>query len=203
MRQINSIADMTGGVVIKIGGSLMDVAGDVLHELAEAKTPALIIPGGGVFANDVRDLGIDGDAGHWMAVAAMDQYGWYLSDLGLKTTDICAMPKDGAEIFLPYTFLRACDPLPHSWDITSDSISAWIAGQLGCRLILLKSVDGVVVHGELLPKFPPDTDTDVIDPCCIQILKKYHTKAVILNGRRPERLGRYLSGEDVPGTRLP
>ncbi|MDV0444243.1 uridylate kinase [Methanorbis rubei] len=193
---------MTEGVVIKIGGSLIDVAEDILHEFGEIKTPALIIPGGGVFANDVRDLGIDGDAAHWMAVAAMDQYGWYLSTFGLKTTSHCTMPESGAEIFLPYTFLREYDPLPHSWDITSDSIAAWVAGELGCQLILLKSVDGVVTNGKLLPELTLGTTTDVIDPCCVQILNKYHIKAVILNGRKPKRLIQYLSGENVLGTRL-
>jgi acetylglutamate kinase len=39
--------------------------------------------------------------------------------------------------------MRAADPLPHSWDITSDSIAAFIAGALGAgELILLKPVDG-------------------------------------------------------------
>ncbi len=193
---------MTEGVVIKIGGSLMDVAEDILHILKQIETSALIIPGGGVFANDVRALAIDGDAAHWMAIAAMDQYGWYLSRFGLHTTDVCALPSRGAKLFLPYTYLRECDPLPHSWDVTSDSISAWVAGQLGCPLILLKSVDGVVFEGNLLPELSEERETDVIDPCCTAILKKYHTQAVILNGRVQERLFRYLAGENVPGTRL-
>ena len=31
------------------------------------------------------------------------------------------------------------DPLPHSWDVTSDSIAAWVSGALGAdRLILVK-----------------------------------------------------------------
>ena len=39
----------------------------------------------------------------------------------------------------PYRWLREADPLRHTWDITSDSIAAWIAGQLAAeRLVLIK-----------------------------------------------------------------
>lgn len=36
---------------------------------------------------------------------------------------------------------RGLPPLPASWDITSDSVAAWMAGCLPARLVLLKSVD--------------------------------------------------------------
>ena len=39
----------------------------------------------------------------------------------------------------PYRWLRESDPLPHSWDVTSDSIAAWIASEIGApQLILIK-----------------------------------------------------------------
>jgi hypothetical protein len=35
--------------------------------------------------------------------------------------------------------MREADPLPHSWEVTSDSIAAWIAGAVGARrLVLIK-----------------------------------------------------------------
>jgi aspartokinase-like uncharacterized kinase len=35
---------------------------------------------------------------------------------------------------------RRASPLPHSWDVTSDTLAAWIASQLSARsLVLLKS----------------------------------------------------------------
>src|SRR5204863_403408 len=33
--------------------------------------------------------------------------------------------------------LRAAGPLPHSWEVTSDSIAAWLAGQLHARRVVL------------------------------------------------------------------
>ncbi len=43
----------------------------------------------------------------------------------------------------PYRWLRAEDALPHSWDVTSDSIAAWVAARVGARrLVLIKPVAG-------------------------------------------------------------
>jgi hypothetical protein len=42
-------------------------------------------------------------------------------------------------VLAPSAWLEAADPLPHSWDVTSDSIAAWVAGELGAaRLLLIK-----------------------------------------------------------------
>ena len=42
-------------------------------------------------------------------------------------------------VLAPYRWLREADPLPHSWDVTSDSIAAWVARQVGaCELVLVK-----------------------------------------------------------------
>jgi aspartokinase-like uncharacterized kinase len=193
---------MSRGVVVKVGGSLMDAADAVMRVLAASPVPVLIVPGGGVFANDVRGLGIDGTAAHWMAVAAMDQYGWFLSTFGVLADDICSMPETGARIFLPYRVVREADPLPHSWDVTSDAISAWVAGRLGCPLVLLKSVDGVMSGEELLDEMPEGMETDVVDPCCLAVLRRYAVLAMIINGRCPDRLSACLHGVCVPGTRL-
>jgi aspartokinase-like uncharacterized kinase len=194
---------MIDGVVVKVGGSLMDAAERVLNVLAASPKPILIVPGGGMFANSIRSLDVDGTAAHWMAIAALDQYGWYLSAHGVEAVEACVLPVAGARILLPYKTLREADPLPHSWDITSDAISAWIAGQFGCPLVLLKSVDGIIADGKLLDEMPQNMVTDVIDPWCRSILRRYRVSAKIINGRCPGRLSAYLAGEDVPGTRLP
>src|SRR5439155_8330146 len=47
-------------------------------------------------------------------------------------------------VLAPSAWLLRADPFPHSWDVTSDSIAAWVARALRtARLVLLKSVDGV------------------------------------------------------------
>jgi aspartokinase-like uncharacterized kinase len=45
-------------------------------------------------------------------------------------------------VLAPSRWLRAADPLPHSWDATSDSVAAFVAGALDAsRLLLVKPAD--------------------------------------------------------------
>ena len=64
----------------------------------------------------------------------------------------------------PARTLQEADPLPHSWEVTSDSIAAWVAGQVGApRLILIKP-RGVGVHSSEAggrDRPPPD---GLVDP---------------------------------------
>ena len=142
-------------VVVKVGGSLL-AHGPVLDGVIEAivdaarDTRAAIVPGGGPFADTVRAIGrqhsLDDDTAHWMAVLAMDQYAHLL--VGRYATLVlaesgpqvqAALASGRVPVIAPYRWLRDADPLPHSWDVTSDSISAWLAGALGAtRLVLVK-----------------------------------------------------------------
>ncbi len=71
-------------IVLKIGGSLFDSARELLKWVADEERDVLVVPGGGAFADKVRDVygttTLSDDAAHWMALLAMDQYGYYLSD---------------------------------------------------------------------------------------------------------------------------
>ena len=100
-----------------------------------------------------RAQGFSDDIAHWMAILAMDQ----LAPDALQPNSrahssfTCATrwsPVHDAgkvPVLAPHTWMRAADPLPHSWDITSDSIAAFIAGALDAsELILLKPVEGPV-----------------------------------------------------------
>ena len=45
-------------------------------------------------------------------------------------------------VLAPSRWLRAADPLPHSWDATSDSVAAFVAGALDARrLVLVKPAE--------------------------------------------------------------
>lgn len=190
------------GFVVKLGGSLMDQSERVLTELCSSSLPILIVPGGGSFANEVRSLGVDGDAAHWMAISAMEQYGWYLTTFGIPATDALEIPKEGVEILLPYKILREHDPLPHSWDVTSDSLAAWVAGMVGTPLLLLKSVDGITSENHVLDFMTEEIPNDVIDSYCLSVLSTMQTEAQILNARVPGRVLTYLQGNAVCDTIL-
>jgi aspartokinase-like uncharacterized kinase len=130
----------------------------------------LIVPGGGPFADAVREvdrrlaaherLGLGDEAAHWMAVLAMDQHA-HLIAARLAGAVVVTDPGEIRDAFnarhipvlAPYRWLREADPLPHSWDVTSDSIAAWVAGRVGaCRLVLVKP-----------PGLRPSTDGHGVD----------------------------------------
>jgi len=197
--QHRSNEDRATVTVVKLGGSLAPRIAEIIPVLKAAHRLLLIVPGGGIFADAVRQSGVDADAAHWMACAAMDQYGWTLAAQGIETTSKIARPKDTC-VLLPYCALRRYDPLPHSWDITSDTIAAWVAGRIGGDLLVLKSVDGIETVGKLLACIEKPLKTDVVDPCFIPYVLEHRIRVFILNGTDTARIGRWLRGEQVPGT---
>ena len=187
-------------IVVKLGGSLYHRVPQIIPVLREAGRPLLIVPGGGPFANAVRETQVEGDAAHWMAVAAMEQYGWYVASHRLPVTAYLAIP-DHPAVLLPYCCLREKDPLPHSWDVTSDTIAAWIAYTLGLDLLLLKSVDGITTGGGLLENVTTPLATDVVDPAFLPFVLEKKVATCIINGTDPGRVRRFLTGQQVPGTK--
>jgi aspartokinase-like uncharacterized kinase len=122
-----------------------------------------------------RHLQIDADTAHWMAILGMDQYAHALAfrirgaALVERERDIpVALAAGRIPVLAPYHWLRAADPLPHSWDVTSDSIAAWLACALGAaRLILLKPVAGdpVKLADPYFPRaLPPGVECQVVAP---------------------------------------
>jgi aspartokinase-like uncharacterized kinase len=159
--------DVSGGAVdavVKIGGGLLRVGGSLRPGALDIITAALadaahrrrlvVVPGGGPFADAVRTadaaLSLDAGAAHWMAVLAMDQMAHLLAArvagavlVHDASTARAALDAGELPVLAPYRWLRAADPLPHCWAVTSDSIAAWLAGALGARrLILVKPVAG-------------------------------------------------------------
>ena len=142
-------------VVVKVGGALLahgrhfDAVLATIGDVARDRR-LLIVPGGGPFADAVRAvdrrIALSDDAAHWMAVLAMDQYAHLLADRltdGIIVADRqsmeAALDAHHVPVLAPFRWLRDADPLPHSWEVTSDSIAAWVAGQLGAaRVVLVK-----------------------------------------------------------------
>jgi aspartokinase-like uncharacterized kinase len=168
--------------VLKLGGSLLAHVSDLDTLLATIVDVAhtrrlLIVPGGGPFADTVRDvdrrLGIPDDAAHWMAVLAMDQYAHLLAARlpgGIVVTGTreaaAALDAGRVPVLAPSPWLSQADPLPHTWDVTSDSIAAWVAGQLGAR-------DLVIV------KAPGARGSTLVDPCFTRALDPAVTPSIV------------------------
>jgi aspartokinase-like uncharacterized kinase len=169
--------------------------------LLSSERPLLIVPGGGPFADAVRQAQVPDDTAHWMAVAAMDQYGWLCASHGLPVTDRLTVPGRTA-VFLPYRSLREHDPLPHSWDVTSDSIAAWVAAILSLELLLLKSADSVNIDGVIRTRGTKTPVADTVDPFFIPFVRKHKIKTTIINGSVPGRITKFLHGRKVPCTKI-
>lgn len=139
-------------IVIKLGGSL-EATGTLAGCLAAverkfAGRAVAVVPGGGLFAERVRDAQrhwrFDDNAAHRMALLAMQQMALLLRGLmpHWPIADRVADLQGGQEVRIwspdPDELDRA--GIPASWDITSDSLAAWLAGQLSAEeLILVKS----------------------------------------------------------------
>ena len=186
--------------VIKVGGGLsaepgaLDAVGAALA-LAGRRHRLVVVPGGGPFADAVRDFArhepLSRDAAHWMAILAMDQYAQVLAERipGAALVDEpdaigAAAGGGGVAVLAPFRWLRRTDPLPHGWDVTSDSIAAVVAGALGAaRLVLVKPAGAGAAPAEAVvdPHFESALPTDL--------------PWTVLEWRRIGELGRLLDGE--------
>jgi aspartokinase-like uncharacterized kinase len=186
----------TRPLIVKVGGSLYHQMPDLIPIFKASKRPLLLIPGGGPFADLVRRVKVDNNTAHWMAVSAMEQYGFFIASFGISTTDFISTPLT-TTVFLPYRYLRLTDPLPHTWDVTSDTIAAWVAHALHHDLLILKSVDGIFIKGIFQVQVTRPIETDVIDPFFIPFVAQNSVRATIINGAQPERVEKYLKGDLV------
>jgi aspartokinase-like uncharacterized kinase len=155
-------------IVVKIGGGVLahtDHFDAALAAIGAAGRDRrlLVVPGGGPFADTVRDvdrrIGLSHDAAHWMALLAMDQYAHLIASRltgSLLVTkrheigDALDSPVRRIPVLAPYRWLHEADPLPHEWTVTSDSISAWVAGRVDARRLVLIKPPGAplqLAHG--------------------------------------------------------
>lgn len=141
-------------LVVKLGGSLAGSAelSAWIAALDRYAGPLVLVPGGGAFADTVRtmqkSLQFDDAAAHHMALVAMQQYGIALAALWPRLTSVAtpaairrALRLRQVPCWNPVPMALAA-PLPKSWDVTSDTLAAWLAGELkAAQLLVIKSGD--------------------------------------------------------------
>lgn len=142
--------------VVKLGGSLLGTQVlmdwlEVIHQHGDGRV--IIVPGGCMFADAVREAqatsGVNDHVAHHLALLAMDQYGLLLAGMHPKLVT-ASSELELAErsyqhhgiIWLPSKMLLMDEDLPKNWQVTSDSLSAWLAVKLKAQhLVLVKSAD--------------------------------------------------------------
>ncbi len=161
--------------VVKVGGSFARYSrlSEVVSALERGAGRTVVVPGGGPFADTVRReqprIGFDDRAAHRMALLAMAEFGYALASLSpalRPAADNAAIKSALADravpVWLPLDLLEGRPDIPEIWDMTSDSLAAWLAGDLGAsRIIFLKrktpkvaSASGLVAAGVLDPLVP-------------------------------------------------
>jgi aspartokinase-like uncharacterized kinase len=216
--------------VVKVGGGLGRGAGDdALRALCTtlgtlgARHSLLVVPGGAGFADAVREhdrrFALHATTSHRMAVLGMEQFGWLLGDLipgAARCADLaCAreLAAGHTAVLLPAGLPLAA--LPASWEVTSDSIAAWVAGHVGAeRLVLVKEVEGLFAQWP--PSGKPLARLTVAEFAALRAARgaggvdEYLPTALegasfetwVIGGRDPERLVELLEHGATVGTRI-
>lgn len=194
-----------------------------MKALAALDPAPLVVPGGGPLADAVRALdaggGLSPATAHRMGVLALDQAALWLAELtgragGISGTvsrraadsparvvrfleEIAGARSEGRlPVLAPARWLERDDPLPASWEVTSDSIAAWVTGRLKARrLFLLKSFR--FARAEIAA----DELEDAVDAFFLRALPA-GVECRFLDGRQPAEVVAALNDENAGGTLL-
>ncbi|MCQ2970329.1 MAG: delta 1-pyrroline-5-carboxylate synthetase [archaeon] len=194
--------------VVKIGGSLFpDYAIDLARHLKN--TDSLIILGGGEFANLIRkydsEINFSQKTSHWTAIDCMDIIAKLVNDkvestkLAYSIDEVQKISDEGfTPIFVVSGFLRCEDPFECSWNVTSDSIAAYISHLLNANLLIVTNVNGIYTHepkesgSTFISKIDAKTllnfQESSIDVMLPSLLLKFGTDCYVVNGKYPERV---------------
>jgi aspartokinase-like uncharacterized kinase len=198
--------------VVKLGGSYAFSAalGDWLEILARNAGCVVLVPGGGPFADAVREaqpkMGFNDAAAHHMALLAMEQYGRALVSLN-ETLVLAASVGEirrltsaqKIPVWAPTRMVLDRTDIPSSWDVTSDSLAAWLARRLSARrLLLIKHFDppGDPVQADDLVR------RGIIDRAFVSSLGTCGIAASIIGPAQPAAAARGLARGEVIGSRI-
>jgi aspartokinase-like uncharacterized kinase len=163
--------------VVKLGGSYAFSSNlkNWIDAIAAGAGRVVVAPGGGPFADAVRTaqarMGFDDRAAHRMALLAMDQYCYALANLRTELKLVASatairrvLLDGGVPVWSATRMVCAAKDIPWSWEVTSDSLAAWLAGRIGAkRVLLVKHVEPppgplrayeLVAYGIVDPAFP-------------------------------------------------
>jgi 5-(aminomethyl)-3-furanmethanol phosphate kinase len=179
----------TSVTVVKLGGSFAyeGELKDWLAALATCAGRVVLVPGGGPFADTVRDaqprMGFDEPTAHRMALLAMELYGIALAGLGTdlrlaaSVVDIRHALRDAViPVWTPTAMVLEADDIPATWEVTSDSLAAWLAGRIGAMRVLL-----VKQTGSLAEAVDPEelAAKGIVDPAFPRFLRASGAAAVL------------------------
>jgi aspartokinase-like uncharacterized kinase len=197
--------------VVKLGGShaFSEHLAGWVEAIADCAGHVVVVPGGGPFADAVRDaqrkIGFSDDAAHHMALLAMEQYGCALASLNgtfVPADSLAAIRQALAAAQVPVWMparMALAEDIPASWDVTSDSLAAWLAGQLEARQLLLVKRVGL---GAATMRLPELIARGIVDKSFSEFLNTAKVPAVVLGPTDQALLGSLIKSGSAAGTRI-
>lgn len=177
----------------------------------------LFVIGGGEFANLIRkydvEIGFSQDVTHETAIDSMDILAKLLNDK-LAFTEISYTIEEAKSIsdsnkipiMICSGILKENEPFKHSWDVTSDSIAAYIASLLNAKLLIATNVNGIYTKDPSLSGAELISEIDVnelltfdessIDLMLPTLLIEYGLDSYVVNGKYPERVLSIMNDDD-------
>ncbi|WP_297827767.1 delta 1-pyrroline-5-carboxylate synthetase [uncultured Methanobrevibacter sp.] len=202
--------------VIKIGGSLFPRKAIELANALEGQN-CLFVIGGGEFANLIRkydvEIGFSQDVTHETAIDSMDILAKLLNDK-LAFTEISYTIEEANRIsdsnkipiMICSEILKENEPFKHSWDVTSDSIAAYIASLLNAKILIATNVNGIYTKDPSLSGAELISEIDVnelltfdessVDLMLPALLIEHGLDCYVVNGEYPERALSIMNNED-------
>ena len=156
--------------VVKLGGSLLETGKmfDCLKHILNSDVQTIAVCGGGEFSNLVRNVQkkwqFDDVAAHEMAILAMQQTAIMCQNLQHEfviVASILKIKQHYFSIWSPDIKELNAGNIKSSWEITSDSLAAWLAIQLNAdELVIVKScdIDSAMTVTELSERCIVDTE---------------------------------------------
>ena len=140
--------------VVKLGGSLQsssDLSGIISLLAAHGAGRLIIVPGGGKYAEAVREqqaaLAFSDEMAHKLALRAMEIYGTCLLAMDQRLTatdnfkDLSPLDDNKVPVWFPYNMIVNQSDIEASWRVTSDSLSLWLARLLNIEnVLIIKSI---------------------------------------------------------------
>jgi len=172
-------------------------------------TNCLIINGGGDFANFIRrydsEIGFSNHITHEVAIDSMDIIAKLLNDKFKFTKIVYDLDEAKKVANLNKIPILACskvlkelDPFEHSWNVSSDSIAAYISNLLEAKLLIATNVDGIYTRKPTLvnSNFIDEIDAKEllnfnetsVDLMLAELLLEFGANCFVVNGNYPERI---------------
>ena len=132
---------------------------EILVKYGDGKV--VIVPGGGLFADTVREAqqltNISDAVAHKLALLAMDQFGLLMAGINpalATASSELEIAERGWQhrgiVWLPSKMVLADGSIPQNWQVTSDSLSAWLANKLGATQLMLVKSKSLIAYQEML-----------------------------------------------------